>query len=169
MDLSRGEERKSGVLGDALQERATESKTDDIGEKAKTCTKSGGKETMKGVLFHAEEASVFNMKEQVFTKQVKDSGVLNGSLRSRSNSLGLHMPLVCHDGVDVAYACKRQLAGQACASAVDRTRAILMEMLDQSGGASSVIVDEVIREEACLFVESRTLGDISTGEVQVKP
>ncbi|KAF6146725.1 hypothetical protein GIB67_009011 [Kingdonia uniflora] len=88
-DVSKGEERKSGVLGYALQERATESKTDDIGEKAKTCTKSGGKETMKGMLFHAEETSIFNMKEQVFTK----------SLNARS-------------------------------------RAILMEMLDQSGGAS---------------------------------
>ncbi|KAF6135648.1 hypothetical protein GIB67_028219 [Kingdonia uniflora] len=180
--------------------------------------------TMKGVLFHTEETSVFNMKEQVFTKQVKDSGVLNGSLKSRSDSLGLYMPLVYHDRVVVAYACKRQLAGQACASAVDRTRAILMEMLDQSGGASSiadslttpvvndtgltlptlpilgltllglaldpslvglpatsqsipvlivpegfysVIVDEVIREEVYLFVESHTLGDIFTVDVVV--
>ncbi|KAF6139402.1 hypothetical protein GIB67_026244 [Kingdonia uniflora] len=48
--------------------------------------------TMKGLLFHAEEASAFNMKEQVFTK----------SLNARS-------------------------------------RAILMEMLDQSGGASSIV------------------------------
>ncbi|KAF6138594.1 hypothetical protein GIB67_032488 [Kingdonia uniflora] len=159
---------------------------------------------------------------ELIGKQVKDSGVLNGSFQSRSDSLGLHMPLVCHDRVVVAYACKRQLAGQACASTVDRTRAILMEILDQSGGASSiadslttlvangtgltlptlpilgltllglaldpslvglpatsqsipvlivpggfysVIVDEVIYEEAYLFVESRTLGDISTGEV----
>ncbi|KAF6152487.1 hypothetical protein GIB67_023181 [Kingdonia uniflora] len=29
----------------------------------------------------------------------------------------------------------------------------------------SVIIDEVIREDACLYVESRTLGDISAGEV----
>lgn len=32
------------------------------------------------------------------------------------------MPLVCPDGAVVAYAWKRQLAGQAGASAVDRTR-----------------------------------------------
>lgn len=55
-------------------------------------------------------------------KQLEDSGVLNESLRSRSNSWGLHMPLVCPDGAVVAYAWKRQLAGQAGASAVDRTR-----------------------------------------------
>lgn len=55
-------------------------------------------------------------------KRLEDSGVLNESLRSRSNSWGLHMPLVCPDGAVVAYAWKRQLAGQAGASAVDRTR-----------------------------------------------
>lgn len=55
-------------------------------------------------------------------KQLEESGVLNDSLRSRSNSWGLHMPLVCPDGAVVAYAWKRQLAGQAGASAVDRTR-----------------------------------------------
>lgn len=55
-------------------------------------------------------------------RQLEESGVLNESLRSRSNSWGLHMPLVCPDGAVVAYAWKRQLAGQAAASAVDRTR-----------------------------------------------
>lgn len=55
-------------------------------------------------------------------RQLEDSGVLNESLRLRSNSWGLHMPLVCPDGAVVAYAWKRQLAGQAGASAVDRTR-----------------------------------------------
>lgn len=55
-------------------------------------------------------------------RQLEESGVLNDSLRSRSNSWGLHMPLVCPDGAVVAYAWKRQLAGQAGASAVDRTR-----------------------------------------------
>lgn len=55
-------------------------------------------------------------------RHLEDSGILNDSLRSRSNSWGLHMPLVCPDGAVVAYAWKRQLAGQAGASAVDRTR-----------------------------------------------
>lgn len=58
-------------------------------------------------------------------KQLEESGVINDSLRSRSNSWGLHMPLVCPDGAVVAYAWKRQLAGQAGASAVDRTRLLL--------------------------------------------
>ncbi|GLT24890.1 hypothetical protein SLA2020_000530 [Shorea laevis] len=37
-------------------------------------------------------------------KQLEESGVLNESLKSRSNSWGLHMPLVCPDGAVVAYA-----------------------------------------------------------------
>ncbi|KAG6513279.1 hypothetical protein ZIOFF_023592 [Zingiber officinale] len=53
--------------------------------------------------------------------QLEASGVLNGSTKLRGNSWGLHMPLVCPDGAVVAYAWKRQLAGQAGASAVDRT------------------------------------------------
>ncbi|KAM3323416.1 Mediator of RNA polymerase II transcription subunit 27 [Capsicum chinense] len=64
-------------------------------------------------------------------RQLEDSGVLNDSLRSRSNSWGLHMPLVCPDGAVVAYAWKRQLAGQAGASAVDRTRLALRAFNDQ--------------------------------------
>ncbi|PRQ56016.1 hypothetical protein RchiOBHm_Chr1g0331111 [Rosa chinensis] len=62
-------------------------------------------------------------------RQLEESGVLNDSLRSRSNSWGLHMPLVCPDGAVVAYAWKRQLAGQAGASAVDRTRLVSSEGL----------------------------------------
>ncbi|XP_075522238.1 mediator of RNA polymerase II transcription subunit 27-like isoform X3 [Primulina tabacum] len=64
-------------------------------------------------------------------RQLEESGVLNDSLRSRSNSWGLHMPLVCPDGAVVAYAWKRQLAGQAGASAVDRTRLALKAFTDQ--------------------------------------
>ncbi|KAH0466364.1 hypothetical protein IEQ34_006467 [Dendrobium chrysotoxum] len=45
--------------------------------------------------------------------------------------MGLHMPLVCPDGAVVAYAWKRQLAGQAGASAVDRTRLALKAFTDQ--------------------------------------
>lgn len=41
------------------------------------------------------------------------------------------MPLVCPDGAVVAYAWKRQLAGQAGASAVDRTRLALKAFTDQ--------------------------------------
>ncbi|KAL6141659.1 hypothetical protein ACLB2K_059947 [Fragaria x ananassa] len=64
-------------------------------------------------------------------RQLEESGVLNDALRSRSNSWGLHMPLVCPDGAVVAYAWKRQLAGQAGASAVDRTRLALKAFSDQ--------------------------------------
>jgi hypothetical protein len=58
----------------------------------------------------------------VLGRQLEESGVLNGALKARGNSWGLHMPLVCPDGAVVAYAWKRQLAGQAGASAVDRTK-----------------------------------------------
>ncbi|KAG1338878.1 Mediator of RNA polymerase II transcription subunit 27 [Cocos nucifera] len=68
---------------------------------------------------------------QALGKQLEDLGVLNGSLKSRGNSWGLHMPLVCPDGAVVAYAWKRQLAGQAGASAVDRTRLALKAFTDQ--------------------------------------
>lgn len=66
-----------------------------------------------------------NLRFYIFSllgRQLEDSGVLSRSLKSRGNSWGLHMPLVCPDGAVVAYAWKRQLAGQAGASAVDRTR-----------------------------------------------
>lgn len=62
-------------------------------------------------------------------RQLEESGVLNESLRSRSNSWGLHMPLVCPDGAVVAYAWKRQLAGQAGSSAVDRTRFVAWQLV----------------------------------------
>ncbi|KAL2518578.1 Mediator of RNA polymerase II transcription subunit 27 [Abeliophyllum distichum] len=68
---------------------------------------------------------------RILGRQLEESGVLNDSLRSRSNSWGLHMPLVCPDGAVVAYAWKRQLAGQAGASAVDRTRLALKAFTDQ--------------------------------------
>lgn len=78
-------------------------------------------------LIHKEEASMRQHLQDLRSvgRQLEDSGVLNDSLRSRSNSWGLHMPLVCPDGAVVAYAWKRQLAGQAGASAVDRTRLAL--------------------------------------------
>ncbi|CAH8294587.1 unnamed protein product [Eruca vesicaria subsp. sativa] len=64
-------------------------------------------------------------------KKLEESGVLTESLRLRSNTWGLHMPLVCPDGAVVAYAWKRQLAGQAGASAVDITRLSLKAFTDQ--------------------------------------
>ncbi|XP_058078912.1 mediator of RNA polymerase II transcription subunit 27 isoform X2 [Magnolia sinica] len=80
-----------------------------------------------------EEASMRQHLQDLRTvgRQLEASGVLNGSLRSRGNSWGLHMPLVCPDGAVVAYAWKRQLAGQAGASAVDRTRLALKAFTDQ--------------------------------------
>lgn len=56
-------------------------------------------------------------------RMLEASGVLIGSQhRLQESPWGLHMPLACPDGAIVAYAWKRQLAGQAAASAVDRTR-----------------------------------------------
>ena len=40
----------------------------------------------------------------VFGMEVEKSRVLNESVRSRKDFLGLHMPLDCLDGVVVAYA-----------------------------------------------------------------
>ncbi|XP_021289914.1 mediator of RNA polymerase II transcription subunit 27 isoform X2 [Herrania umbratica] len=84
-------------------------------------------------LFRQEDDSMRQHLQDLRTigRQLEESGVLNESLRSRSNSWGLHMPLVCPDGAVVAYAWKRQLAGQAGASAVDRTRLALKAFTDQ--------------------------------------
>ncbi|KAL7149588.1 hypothetical protein ABFS83_05G051500 [Erythranthe nasuta] len=81
-------------------------------------------------------------------RQLEESGVLNDSLRSRSNSWGLHMPLVCPDGAVVAYAWKRQLAGQAGASAVDRTRLALKAFTDQKRRFFPHLADDSIAESA---------------------
>jgi mediator of RNA polymerase II transcription subunit 27 len=80
-----------------------------------------------------EESSMRNYLQELRSigRQLEESGVLNESLRSRINSWGLHMPLVCPDGAVVAYAWKRQLAGQAGASAVDRTKLALKAFTDQ--------------------------------------
>ncbi|CAO2816141.1 unnamed protein product [Amaranthus hypochondriacus] len=84
-------------------------------------------------LIHKEDSSMRQHLQDLrnIGRQLESSGVLNEALRSRSNSWGLHMPLVCPDGAVVAYAWKRQLAGQAGASAVDRTRLALKSFTDQ--------------------------------------
>nr|GEY07279.1 hypothetical protein [Tanacetum cinerariifolium] len=61
--------------------------------------------------FEASVGQKFNYSV-LLGNQLEDYRVLNESLRSRSNSRGLHMPLVCPDGAVVTYACKRQIAGQ---------------------------------------------------------
>lgn len=79
-------------------------------------------------------------------RQLEESGVLNGALKARGNSWGLHMPLVCPDGAVVAYAWKRQLAGQAGASAVDRTRLALKAFTDQKRRFFPHLEDEVLSQ-----------------------
>ncbi|KAI3453208.1 hypothetical protein Pfo_009871 [Paulownia fortunei] len=105
-------------------------------------------------------------------RQLEESGVLNDSLRSRSNSWGLHMPLVCPDGAVVAYAWKRQLAGQAGASAVDRTRLALKAFTDQKRRFFPHLADDSVVESATKkhcsplpisheeIGDQKTLGDI---------
>ncbi|KMT01712.1 hypothetical protein BVRB_9g211680 [Beta vulgaris subsp. vulgaris] len=87
-------------------------------------------------------------------KQLESSGVLNDALRSRSNSWGLHMPLVCPDGAVVAYAWKRQLAGQAGASAVDRTRLALNSFTDQKRRFFPHLDSEPSSKKQCVSQES---------------
>ncbi|XP_078437521.1 mediator of RNA polymerase II transcription subunit isoform X2 [Wolffia australiana] len=62
---------------------------------------------------------------------LQESGVLDGSVESSGNSWSLQLPLVCPDGAVVGYAWRRQLAGQAGTSAVDRTRLALKTFHDQ--------------------------------------
>ncbi|KAK8947578.1 Mediator of RNA polymerase II transcription subunit 27 [Platanthera guangdongensis] len=71
--------------------------------------------TRRGASFEVIEE--WKMGRRGDGKLLEGSGVLNGSVKLRGNSWGLHMPLVCPDGAVVANACKLQLAGQAGASA----------------------------------------------------
>ncbi|KAH9299320.1 hypothetical protein KI387_031002 [Taxus chinensis] len=86
-------------------------------------------------LIASEEAAMRNCLDELRTlgRTLEASGVMIGALQrlQESPSWGLHMPLVCPDGAVVAYAWKRQLAGQAAASAVDRTRLALKAFTDQ--------------------------------------
>uniref|UniRef100_A0ACD5VVY9 Uncharacterized protein n=1 Tax=Avena sativa TaxID=4498 RepID=A0ACD5VVY9_AVESA len=93
-----------------------------------------------------EEASMHQHFDDLraLGRQLEESGVLNGALKARGNSWGLHMPLVCPDGAVVAYAWKRQLAGQAGASAVDRTRLALKAFTDQKRRFFPHLEDEVL-------------------------
>ncbi|CAA6654516.1 unnamed protein product [Spirodela intermedia] len=114
-----------------------------------------------------EEASMRQHLQDLRTlgRQLEESGVLSGSLKSRGNSWGLHMPLVCPDGAVVAYAWKRQLAGQAGASAVDRTRLALKAFSDQKRRYFPHLEDEPDGQPSTEdlkenHVEGRTLFDI---------
>ncbi|XP_077230888.1 mediator of RNA polymerase II transcription subunit [Tasmannia lanceolata] len=130
-----------------------------------------------------EETSMRHHLQDLRTlgRQLESSGVLNGSLRSRGNSWGLHMPLVCPDGAVVAYAWKRQLAGQAGASAVDRTRLALKAFTDQkrrffphlvneqigqtSGGELGAVKKHCVSRASAMshtdeHIEDRTLSDV---------
>lgn len=66
-------------------------------------------------------------------RKLEASGVLNGALQrfEEKQPWGLQVPLICPDGAIVAYSWKRQIAGQAAASAVDRTRLALKAFTEQ--------------------------------------
>ncbi|CAI8614924.1 unnamed protein product [Vicia faba] len=81
-------------------------------------------------------------------KELEEAGVVSESARTRKDFWGLHMPLVCPDGAVVAYAWKRQLAGQAGASAVDRTRLALKAFTDQKKRFFPHLDDEVETNES---------------------
>ncbi|XP_066379352.1 mediator of RNA polymerase II transcription subunit 27-like [Miscanthus floridulus] len=100
---------------------------------------------MERVIVKKEAAMRLHFQDlRALGRQLEESGVLNGALKARGNSWGLHMPLVCPDGAVVAYAWKRQLAGQAGASAVDRTRLALKAFTDQKRRFFPHLEDEVL-------------------------
>jgi hypothetical protein len=57
-------------------------------------------------------------------RELEAAGVLNGAQQrfEENQPWNLQVPLVSHDGALVPYAWKRQIAGQAAASAFDRAR-----------------------------------------------
>lgn len=103
----------------------------------------------------SEEEATRRCLDEIRTtgRMLEASGVLIGSQqRLQESPWGLHMPLVCPDGAIVAYAWKRQLAGQAAASAVDRTRLALKAFTDQ-------------KRRFFPHLEERTFGNASNGEL----
>ncbi|CAN1133927.1 Mediator of RNA polymerase II transcription subunit 27 [Linum perenne] len=99
--------------------------------------------------FIKEDANMRQHLQELRTigRQLEETGVLNDSMKSRGNSWGLNIPLVCPDGAVVAYAWKRQLAGQAGASAVDRTRLAVKAFSNQKRRYFPHLEDEDEEEE----------------------
>ncbi|MCO5612462.1 hypothetical protein L7F22_066729 [Adiantum nelumboides] len=66
-------------------------------------------------------------------KKLEALGVMNGAQQrfEEKHPWSLQVPLICSDGAIVAYSWKRQIAGQAAASAVERTRLALKAFTDQ--------------------------------------
>ncbi|KAI5070186.1 hypothetical protein GOP47_0014529 [Adiantum capillus-veneris] len=66
-------------------------------------------------------------------KKLEALGVMNGAQQrfEEKHPWGLQVPLICSDGAIVAYSWKRQIAGQAAASAVERTRLALKAFTDK--------------------------------------
>eukprot|EP00252_Welwitschia_mirabilis_P023501 TRINITY_DN6654_c0_g1_i1.p1 TRINITY_DN6654_c0_g1~~TRINITY_DN6654_c0_g1_i1.p1 ORF type:complete len:490 (+),score=90.73 TRINITY_DN6654_c0_g1_i1:164-1633(+) len=97
---------------------------------------------------------------RILGRTLESSGVLIGALQKiqETPGWGLHMPLVCPDGAVVAYAWKRQLAGQAAASAVDRTRLALKAFTDQKRHFFPHLEDDMYAKD--------TTGDLSLPKKQ---
>ncbi|XP_024523480.1 mediator of RNA polymerase II transcription subunit 27-like [Selaginella moellendorffii] len=66
-------------------------------------------------------------------KELESAGVFVGAQQRYQDNQpwGLQVPVVCPDGALVAYSWKRQIAGQAAASAVDRTKLALRSFCEQ--------------------------------------
>lgn len=66
-------------------------------------------------------------------KKLDALGVMYGAQQrfEEKHPWGLHVPLICSDGAIVGYSWKRQIAGQAAASAVERTRLALKAFTEQ--------------------------------------
>ncbi|KAH9554711.1 hypothetical protein CY35_08G076800 [Sphagnum magellanicum] len=66
-------------------------------------------------------------------RELEAAGVLNGAQQrfEENQPWNLQVPLVSHDGALVPYAWKRQIAGQAAASAFDRARLALKAFAEQ--------------------------------------
>jgi hypothetical protein len=77
------------------------------------------------VLVMLLKSGLFEVRLFVSTgRELEAAGVLNGAQQrfEENQPWNLQVPLVSHDGALVPYAWKRQIAGQAAASAFDRAR-----------------------------------------------
>ncbi|XP_024542301.1 mediator of RNA polymerase II transcription subunit 27-like [Selaginella moellendorffii] len=82
---------------------------------------------------HDPERANQAISSAVEAKELEAAGVFVGAQQRYQDNQpwGLQVPVVCPDGALVAYSWKRQIAGQAAASAVDRTKLALRSFCEQ--------------------------------------
>ncbi|CAM6129904.1 unnamed protein product [Calypogeia fissa] len=100
--------------------------------------------TSNGVAAAAEATKLSIEALRTVGRELESSGILRGAQQRYEDNQpwGLQPPSVCPDGLITPYAWKRQIAGQAAASAVERTRLALKAFGEQKKRFFSVVGED---------------------------